>query len=109
MTGCTDFPLGVFKWIPFKIHGAIEVMAGLFLIVAPWLFGFSGLQAARSFFVALGIITFVVVALTDYAQRVKLPPPQPGDRRRFRPGEGVVEPSIPADEGARAGKSSTTT
>ena len=29
MTGCTDFPLGVFKWIPFKIHGAIELVAGI--------------------------------------------------------------------------------
>ena len=27
MTGCTDFPLGVFKWIPFRIHGVIELLA----------------------------------------------------------------------------------
>jgi hypothetical protein len=88
MTGCTDFPLGVFKWIPFKIHGAIELVAGLFLIVAPWIFGFSAAPAARGFFVALGIIVLAVVALTDYSQRVVVPPPAPGDRRRWRTGEG---------------------
>src|SRR5438270_283029 len=74
MTGCTDFPLGVFKWIPFRIHGAIEVLAGLFLLVAPWVFGFSGVYPARNFFVAVGIIILVVVTLTDYSQRVELPP-----------------------------------
>ena len=87
MTGCTDFPLGVFKWIPFKIHGAIELVAGIFLLVAPWIFGFSEAYPARNFFVALAIVVFVVVALTDYSQRVELPPPQPGDRRRWRTGE----------------------
>jgi hypothetical protein len=81
MTGCTDFPLGVFKWIPFKIHGAIELVAGLSILVAPWVFGFSNVSAARNFFVAMAMIIFAVVALTDYAQRVASPPRAPGDRR----------------------------
>ncbi len=89
MTGCTDFPLGVFKWIPFKIHGAIELVAGVLLIVAPWIFGFSDIYAARNFFVVLAIIIFVVVSLTDYSQRVELPAPEPGDRRRWRTGQGT--------------------
>jgi hypothetical protein len=82
MTGCTDFPLGAFKWIPFKVHGAIDLVAGIFLLVAPWIFGFSGILSARNFFVAMAIITFIVVALTDFTQKVVLPPRQPGDRRR---------------------------
>jgi hypothetical protein len=84
MTGFTDFPLGVFKVIPFRIHGAIDLVAGVFLLVAPWIFGFAGDFTARNFFVAMAIIVFVVVALTDYAQRVELPPPDPNDRRRWR-------------------------
>lgn len=87
MTGCTDFPPGVFRWIPFRIHGAIDLVAGVFLLIAPWVFGFSGLAAARNFFVGLAVITFVVVALTDFTQRVEIPPREPGDRRRWRPGE----------------------
>ena len=84
MTGCTDFPLGVFKWIPFRIHGVIELLAGIFLLVAPWVFGFAQDSSARNFFLAIGIVVLVVVALTDYSQRVEIPPQAPNDRRRWR-------------------------
>ena len=84
MTGCTDFPLGVFKWIPFRIHGVIEMLAGIFLLVAPWVFGFAQDPSARNFFLAIGIVVLVVVALTDYSQRVEIPPQDPNDRRRWR-------------------------
>ena len=101
MTGCTDFPLGVFNWIPFGIHGAIELVAGLFLMAAPWMFGFADVYAARNFFVLVAIIIFVVVALTDYSQRIEFPPPQPGDRRRWGrapppPVERTSESSTPS-------------
>ena len=88
LTACTDFPLGPFRWIPFKIHGAIELVAGLFVLVAPWIIGFSDLAPARNFFVAMGILILIVVALTDYVVRETLPPRQPGDRRRW----GTREP-----------------
>ena len=84
MTGCTDFPVGFFMWIPFKIHGVIELLAGLFLLVAPWVFGFAQDAAARNFFLAIAIILLVVVALTDYSQRVVRPPQDPADRRQWR-------------------------
>jgi hypothetical protein len=84
MTGCTDFPLGAFKWIPFRIHGVIELLAGIFLLVAPWVFSFAQDSAARNFFLAIGVVVLVVVALTDYSQRVELPPQDPNDRRRWR-------------------------
>jgi hypothetical protein len=90
MTGCTNFPLGVFKWIPFRIHGAIDLVAGVFLLAAPWIFGFSDVHAARNFFVAVALLTFIVVALTDYAPRAVIPPPAPGDRRRWRSGAGAA-------------------
>ena len=84
MTACTDFPLGFFKFIPFRIHGAIELVAGVFLLAAPWTYGFAADDTARNFFMAMGIIIVAVVALTDYSGRVVYPPPEPGDRRRFR-------------------------
>jgi hypothetical protein len=84
MTGCTDFPLGFFRWIPFKIHGAIELLAGIFLLAAPWVFGFAQQGAARNFFLAIGVVILVVVAVTDYSQRVVRPPQDPADRRRWR-------------------------
>lgn len=88
LTGCTDFPLGAFKWIPFRIHGAIELVAGLFVLVAPWVLGFADQAASRDFFVAMGLLILIVVALSDYTIRAELPPRQPGDRRRW----GTREP-----------------
>ena len=84
MTGCTDFPLGFFKFIPFKIHGAIEMVAGVFLIAAPWIYGFASDNVPRNFFIAMAIVIFVVIALTDYSGRVALPAAEPGDRRQRR-------------------------
>ena len=40
--------------------------------------------AARNFFVGMAIILLVVVALTDYSQRVVRPPQDPSDRRQWR-------------------------
>jgi hypothetical protein len=83
MTGCTDFPLGFFKFIPFRVHGAIELVVGVFLLFAPWIYGFSGDDTARNFCFAMGIIIIAVSALSDYSGRVVRPPPAPGDRRRW--------------------------
>src|SRR5256885_17237879 len=58
MTGCTDFPLGVFKWIPSKIHGAIEVVAGFVILAAPWRLGLPTVHTARTIFVAFAVILF---------------------------------------------------
>ena len=84
MTGFTDFPYGLFKMIPFRVHGAIDLLAGIFLLVSPWLFGFANDNAPRNFFLAIAIIILVVAALTDFSQREEIPPPQPGDRRQWR-------------------------
>jgi hypothetical protein len=83
LTACTDFPPGPFKWIPFRIHGVIELVAGLFVLVAPWIFGFSDQGPARNFFVAMGILLLIIVALSDYTVRDNLPLRKPGDRRRW--------------------------
>ena len=84
MTGCTDFPVGFFMWIPFKVHGVIELLAGIFILVAPWIFGFAQDAAARNFFVGMAIVLLVVIALTDYSLRVVRPPQDPSDRRQWR-------------------------
>jgi SPW repeat len=84
MTGCTDFPVGFFMWIPFRIHGVIELLAGIFILAAPWIFGFTQEVAARNFFLGIAIILLLVVALTDYSQRVVRPPQDPADRRQWR-------------------------
>lgn len=83
MSLVTAYPLGVFKKLPFTIHGKIEIAAAIFLIVAPWLFGFSEFDVARNTYVIVGAGLAVVWALTNYrAARMgtsyKLP--ESGDR-----------------------------
>ncbi len=62
----TAYPLGVIKAIPFPVHGMLELLIAPLLILLPWLVGFSGDEAARNWFVALGIAVFLVWLTTDY-------------------------------------------
>ena len=62
----TDYPLSVKRAIPFKAHGAAEVVTGLALPALPWALGFADNRAARNFFLGLTAVTAVVAALTDW-------------------------------------------
>lgn len=62
----TQYPLGLFKLIPFPIHGALESGMAVLWIFMPWLFNFSENDAARNFFVAAGVGLLVVVLFTNY-------------------------------------------
>ena len=39
----TDYELGMAKMIPMSAHLMIDLVAGIFLAISPWLFGFSEL------------------------------------------------------------------
>jgi hypothetical protein len=62
----TRYPLGLFKLMPFPVHGVLESLMALAWIAAPWLFGFSADAAGRNFFMVAGVGLLVVAALTDY-------------------------------------------
>lgn len=66
MSLVTAYPLGVVKLLPFTIHGGIEVLTAAFLLLAPWLFGFAEVDAARNFFIVAGVGLFLVYVVTDY-------------------------------------------
>ncbi len=66
VTLATAFPLGVVKLIPFPVHGVLETVVALGLIVLPWIAGFSTELAARNFYIGAGLVVLVVVALTNY-------------------------------------------
>jgi hypothetical protein len=66
MSLLTAYPLGVAKLIPFTIHGTIEVITSVALVIAPFLFGFSDVASARNFFIVSGIGLFLVWAVTNY-------------------------------------------
>jgi len=66
LTIITRFPLGVSKALPFPMHGAIELVVSILLVVLPWLGNFMTGVHSRNFFIAIGLLIFVIWLLTDY-------------------------------------------
>jgi hypothetical protein len=62
----TRYPLGLFKWLPFPVHGVIESVMAVTWIALPWLMGFAEHTASRNWFVIAGVALLGVVALTNY-------------------------------------------
>lgn len=69
MTVLTDFPLGAVKLVPLKLHGLVEIVVGVSLLVLPWaLASMVELGAnGRYFYSAFGAVLIAVWAVTDYA------------------------------------------
>lgn len=62
----TNTPAALFRVIPFKVHGAVEIMGSILFLLSPWLFGFADNIPARTFFIAIAVVTFIVYLLTDW-------------------------------------------
>jgi hypothetical protein len=62
----TDYPLSAKRMVPFKGHGATEVMLGMALPFLPRLLGFDNDRRARNFFLGLTALTAVTALLTDW-------------------------------------------
>jgi hypothetical protein len=69
LTLLTRFPLGAVKVIGFPIHGAIELLVSVLSIALPWMASFSRGVLSTRFFVAFGLLLFVIWLLTDYRDR----------------------------------------
>lgn len=66
LTIITRFPLGITKTIPFWLHGSVEIVVAVLLVILPWLAQFSAGVLSRNFFVAIGVLIALIWALTDY-------------------------------------------
>lgn len=63
----TDYPLGVRRVIPFKLHAAGDYLGAGTLIVAPFILGFNDTdEGLTTFFVAVGLVLIAVSLVTDY-------------------------------------------
>jgi hypothetical protein len=51
--------------IPYFVHGVIDYLAGVLLVAAPFLLGFSGTSSATAVSVVLGVLVLVLAASTD--------------------------------------------
>lgn len=52
--------------LPLKFHAAIEPLIGIILIAAPWIFGFSHTDDAKTLCIVLGILVIIGGAMTDW-------------------------------------------
>lgn len=66
LTIITRFPLGVLKTLPFWLHGSVEIVVAVLLVILPWLAHFSAGVLSRNFFIAIGVLIAVIWALTNY-------------------------------------------
>jgi hypothetical protein len=66
LTLFTDFPPGAVKRIPFFVHGIVELIVGIGLLLLPSFAGYGPGSPARRFYLAVGAAILVVWALTAY-------------------------------------------
>lgn len=61
LTLFTDHILGVFRVLPYSVHLAVDFLVGVVFLLAPIVFGFSGLDAW--YYLANGAAVMLVVSL----------------------------------------------
>ena len=66
LTVLTKFELGLIKVIPLKIHGWIELIVSIALIVVALLLGQQEGQLARNFYIGFAVAVFLTWLITDY-------------------------------------------
>jgi hypothetical protein len=69
LSAVTDYPLSAKKLVPFKAHGAAELMIGAALPMVPWMLGFSDHRQARNMFIGLAGFSMVVAMFTDWDKK----------------------------------------
>ena len=69
MTIMTDFGGGIFKIIPFKIHGYIELIVGITLIALAFTV-FKGDNIDEIYYACVGLIILIVFSITDYHKKL---------------------------------------
>ena len=73
LTVCTNYSAGLVKIIPFTIHGSIEFIVGVALIVLA-LTLFKENPAGKLFYVIFGTVVLLTWLVTDYKGTDKLNP-----------------------------------
>lgn len=65
----TDYAFSIGKLLPFKAHLAIDLAAGAAFVIAPFLFGFTGLT--QIYYFVMGGAVILVVLTTSSASPTK--------------------------------------
>jgi hypothetical protein len=66
MAVVTDAPTGIARTLPVASHVVLDYVLALFVIVSPFVFGFSDDTAATAYFIVLGVAYVMLAVLTRY-------------------------------------------
>lgn len=66
LTILTDFEVGLFKVIPLKIHGIIELIVSVALVGFAFYVGDREGDLARNFYLGFGVAVFLTWLISDY-------------------------------------------
>lgn len=66
LTVLTNFELGLFKIVPFEIHGTIEILVSILLVIGAFVLGVIDSSVSRNFFLGVAAIVFLTWLFTDY-------------------------------------------
>jgi hypothetical protein len=83
LTAFTAWTTGIVKSIPVVAHAMLDYLLGVFLVIAPFLFGFNDDNTASVFFVLLGIAVLLLTVATRFM------PEHAGSRRSRRESKAV--------------------
>lgn len=61
------------KFVRLPVHGAVELLLAILLVLMPWIANFSRGVNSRNFYVAIGLMMIVLWALTDFRGRRDVP------------------------------------
>jgi hypothetical protein len=98
----TEGPTSLVNQIPVSAHVVLDYLLAIFLIAAPFLFGFSSETAPLIFFIALGVVHLLLTIATRF-----VPEGAESQRRGRRGGRresvsAAEEPQLGAEGGASA-------
>lgn len=62
LTVLTDHHLGLIRILPYRLHLAVDLLVGLFFLVLPFAFGFTGIDAV--FYLVNGAAVVTVIGLS---------------------------------------------
>ncbi|EEE35712.1 conserved hypothetical protein [Rhodobacteraceae bacterium KLH11] len=68
LTVLTDHHLGIWRVLPYKFHLAVDLLVGITFLMAPSIFGFSGIDAL--FYWLNGAAVVAVISLSAPEQKV---------------------------------------
>ena len=73
----TSWTAGIVKSVPVAAHVMLDYAVSIFLIAAPFLFGFNNDDTASACFVVLGILGLLLTIATRYVARAPRTQPTP--------------------------------